>query len=353
MESGNGFYSVDDEFHLDSKWLVDPNQLFVGPKIGEGAHAKVYEGKYKNQNVAIKVVHRGETPEEIVKREGRFAREVAMLSRVQHKNLVEFIGACKEPVMVIVTELLLGGTLRKYLLNMRPVCLDRRVAIGFALDIARAMECLHAHGIIHRDLKPENLLLTADHKTVKLADFGLAREESLTEMMTAETGTYRWMAPELYSTVTLRQGEKKHYTNKVDAYSFAIVLWELLHNKLPFEGMSNLQAAYAAAFKNVRPSADDLPEDLAEILTSCWNEDPSARPSFTQIIQMLLRYLSTIAPLGPAIPPRIFTRENSILPPESPGTSSLMAKKDSTGETPRASVEEKPRGFFFCFDDCY
>ena len=49
--------------------------------------------------------------------------------------------------------------------------------------------------------------------------------------------------------MTLRQGEKKHYNNKVDAYSFAIVLWELILNKLPFEGMSNLQAAYAAAFK--------------------------------------------------------------------------------------------------------
>lgn len=66
----------------------------------------------------------------------------------------QFIGACKEPVMVIVTELLLGGTLRKYLLNLRPRCLDMRVAVGFALDIARAMECLHSHGIIHRDLKP-------------------------------------------------------------------------------------------------------------------------------------------------------------------------------------------------------
>src|SRR5688500_8648245 len=66
----------------------------------------------------------------------------------------QFIGACKEPVMVIVTELLLGGTLRKYLLNMLPKCLDKRIAVRFALDIARAMECLHAHGIIHRDLKP-------------------------------------------------------------------------------------------------------------------------------------------------------------------------------------------------------
>ncbi|KAL0377384.1 UNVERIFIED_CONTAM: Serine/threonine-protein kinase STY13 [Sesamum radiatum] len=147
MGSGNGFYSGA-EFSLDPKWLVDPKLLFVGPKIGEGAHAKVYEGKYKNQNVAIKIVQRGETPEEIAK--ARFGREVAMLSRVQHKNLVKFIGACKEPVMVIVTELLLGGTLRKYLVNVRPRCLDMRVAIGFALDIARAMECLHSH----RDLKP-------------------------------------------------------------------------------------------------------------------------------------------------------------------------------------------------------
>ncbi|GLU11347.1 hypothetical protein SLE2022_281020 [Rubroshorea leprosula] len=353
MGSGNGFSSAQ-EFNLDAKWLVDPRLLFVGPRIGEGAHAKVYEGKYRNQNVAIKVVRRGETPEEIARREARFAREVAMLSRVQHKNLVKFIGACKEPMMVIVTELLLGGTLRKYFLNMRPRQLDLRVAIGFALDIARAMECLHSHGIIHRDLKPENLILTADHKTVKLADFGLAREESLTEMMTAETGTYRWMAPELYSTVTLRHGEKKHYNHKVDCYSFAIVLWELIHNKLPFEGMSNLQAAYAAAFKNVRPSADDVPKDMALILTSCWQEDPNARPNFTHIIQMLLNCLSTISPPEPPVPPQIMTSKNAILPPESPGTSSLMAAaRDESGETTNARAEENRNSFFFCFKQCY
>jgi serine/threonine protein kinase len=196
MGSVTGFYS-NEVFELDPKWVVDPQHLFVGPKIGEGAHAKIYEGKYKNKTVAIKIVKRGESPEEIAKRESRFAREVSMLSRVQHKNLVKFIGACKEPIMVIVTELLLGGTLRKYLVSLRPGSLDIRVAVGYALDIARAMECLHSHGVIHRDLKPESLILTADYKTVKLADFGLAREESLTEMMTAETGTYRWMAPEV------------------------------------------------------------------------------------------------------------------------------------------------------------
>ncbi|XP_042436560.1 serine/threonine-protein kinase STY13-like isoform X2 [Zingiber officinale] len=248
MESGNGFFPLED-CRLDPQWLIDPKLLFVGPKIGEGAHAKVYEGKYKNQNVAVKVMHKEDNPEEVTKREGRFMREVTLLARVQHKNLVKFMGACKEPRMVVVTELLLGGSLRKYLINMRPRKLEPLVAVSFALDVARAMECLHSHGIIHRDLKPDNLLLSADQRTVKLVDLGLAREETLTEMMTAETGTYRWMAPELYSTVTLRHGEKKHYNHKVDVYSFAIVLWELLHNRLPFEGMSNLQASYAAAVK--------------------------------------------------------------------------------------------------------
>lgn len=350
MDSGSGFFSME-EPHLDPKWLIDPKLLFVGPRIGEGAHAKVYEGKYKNQNVAIKILHKGDTADEIEKREGKFMREVSMLSRVQHKNLIKFIGACKEPMMVVVTELLLGGSLRKYLLNLRPRSLDLRVAVGFALDISRAMECLHSHGIIHRDLKPENMLLTADQRTIKLVDLGLAREETLTEMMTAETGTYRWMAPELYSTVTLRHGEKKHYNHKVDVYSFAIVLWELLHNKLPFEGMSNLQAAYAAAFKNVRPSAEGLPEELSQLLTSCWREDPNSRPNFSQIVQMLLHYLSTLSPPEPVVPFRSFSAENMIFPPESPGTSSLMVARDDLGQN--SESEHKSKCLFSCFHHCY
>ena len=63
--------------------------------------------------------------------------------------------------MVIVTELLTGGTLRKCLLNLRPMSMKLDVAIGFALDIARAMECLHSHGIIHRDLKPGTVIYYA------------------------------------------------------------------------------------------------------------------------------------------------------------------------------------------------
>ncbi|XP_022982592.1 serine/threonine-protein kinase HT1-like [Cucurbita maxima] len=309
---------TDQHLTIDDNLLVDPKLLFIGSKIGEGAHGKVYEGRYRNQIVAVKVLHRGSTAEERAALENRFAREVNMMSRVKHENLVKFLGACKEPLMVIVTELLPGMSLRKYLMNNRKQQLDPRLAINFALDIARAMDCLHANGIIHRDLKPDNLLLTANQRSVKLADFGLAREESVTEMMTAETGTYRWMAPELYSTVTLRQGEKKHYNNKVDVYSFGIVLWELLTNRMPFEGMSNLQAAYAAAFKQERPSIPgDIPPDLAFIVQSCWVEDSKMRPSFSQIIRMLNAYLFTLPP------------------PSSP--SSPSSPKSDTTETPTSS----------------
>eukprot|EP00249_Psilotum_nudum_P020290 c27638_g3_i3 orf=573-1712(+) len=279
---------------LDKRSLIDPRLLFVGSKIGEGAHGKVYEGRYGDMTVAIKVLQPAKTDAEQAMRERRFAREVDMMSRVQHRNLVKFIGACKEPLMAIATELLPGVSLRKHMMNLRPQRLELGVAVSYALDIAQAMNWLHMNGIIHRDLKPDNLLLTADMKSLKLIDFGLAREETLTEMMTAETGTYRWMAPELYSTVTLRHGDKKHYNNKVDVYSFGIVLWELLTNRMPFEGMSNLQAAYAVAFKNVRPSLPDgLPEELVFILKSCWAEDPNVRPTFGQIVRILTSFILT------------------------------------------------------------
>ncbi|XP_024981771.1 serine/threonine-protein kinase HT1 isoform X1 [Cynara cardunculus var. scolymus] len=318
----NGSISNSDST-IDERVLVDPKLLFIGAKIGEGAHGKVYEGRYGDRIVAIKVLNRGRDAEERVALEGRFAREVNMMSRVKHDNLVkvdcllqdlnlidvlvdyfkfitfflQFIGACKDPLMVIVSELLPGMSLRKYLGSIRPNQLDLHLALNFALDIAKAMDCLHANGIIHRDLKPDNLLLTANQKSVKLADFGLAREETVTEMMTAETGTYRWMAPELYSTVTLRQGEKKHYNNKVDVYSFGIVLWELVTNRMPFEGMSNLQAAYAAAFKQERPNlSEEISPELAFIIQSCWVEDPNMRPSFDQIIRMLNTFLFTLPP---------------------------------------------------------
>lgn len=105
--------------------------------------------------------------------------------------------------------------------------------------------------------------------------------------------------------------------------------------------------------QNVRPSADGLPEELAQLLTSCWREDPNSRPNFSQIVQMLLHYLSTLSPLEPVVPARVFSSENVVLPPESPGTSSLMAVRDDLGNTPNSQLDSKTGGFFSCFNQCY
>lgn len=131
-----------------------------------------------------------------------------------------------------------------------------------------------------------------------------------------------------------------------------LLLREKIHYSVPLLSSYNSRL-YFLLSQNVRPSAENLPEDLALIVTSCWKEDPNDRPNFSQIIQMLLHYLSTISPPEPVIPQRIFKSENAVLPPESPGTSSLMAVRDDAGDTPKTNMEEKPKGFFFCFNQCY
>ncbi|KAF5205170.1 kinase [Thalictrum thalictroides] len=325
--------------------LIDPKNLFFRSIISEGPNSTVYEALYQKIPVAVKVIQPGITSATSSESKGRFVREVRMLTRVKHDNLVKFIGASMEPHMLIVTELMKGGSLHKYLYDMRPCCPDLQTSISFALDIAQVMECLHSNGIIHRDLKPSNLLLTEDQKKVKLADFGLAREETVKEMMTTEVGTYQWMAPELYSTVPLHRGEKKHYDHKVDIYSFSIVLWELLTNSTPFKGMSGIQAAYAVV-NNQRPSLDDLPPDLVPLLESCWAEDPASRPEFKEIIVTLSNFVES---LQLTQNPRTH-QQNFELGTDSPGTRSLVDKSgDLDGRKSRSSSPK----FLRCFDKCF
>jgi serine/threonine protein kinase len=155
--------------------------------------------------------------------------------------VAQFIAACKKPpVYCIITEYMSQGTLRMYLNKKDPYSLSAETILKLALDISRGMEYLHAQGVIHRDLKSQNLLLN-DEMRVKVADFGTSCLETKCQATKGNKGTYRWMAPEMT--------KEKPYTRKVDVYSFGIVLWELTTCLLPFQGMTPVQAAYAASEK--------------------------------------------------------------------------------------------------------
>ena len=91
--------------------------------------------------------------------------------------------------------------------------------------------------------------------------------------MTAETGTYRWMAPEII--------EHKAYDQKADVYSFGIVIWELLTGNVPYQDRTPLQAAVGVVQNGLRPDIPpSTPAGLADIMRLCWQREPSVRPSF-------------------------------------------------------------------------
>ncbi|KAI3741014.1 hypothetical protein L1987_58678 [Smallanthus sonchifolius] len=266
------------------EWTADLSQLFIGNKFASGAHSRIYRGIYKQRAVAVKMVriptHKEETRAML---EQQFKSEVALLSRLYHPNIVQFIAACKKPpVYCIITEYMSQGTLRMYLNKKEPYSLSTETVLRLALDISRGMEYLHSQGVVHRDLKSNNLLLN-DEMRVKVADFGTSCLETQTQESKGNMGTYRWMAPEMV--------KEKPYTRKVDVYSFGIVLWELTTALLPFQGMTPVQAAFAVAEKNERPP---LPAScqpaLAHLIKQCWAAEASKRPDFTEIVKALEKY---------------------------------------------------------------
>ncbi|OEL12603.1 Serine/threonine-protein kinase HT1 [Dichanthelium oligosanthes] len=263
------------------EWMADLSQLFIGNKFASGANSRIYRGIYKQRAVAVKMVRipeRDEARRAVL--EDQFNSEVAFLSRLYHPNIVQFIAACKKPpVYCIITEYMSQGTLRMYLNKKDPYSLSPETILKLALDISRGMEYLHAQGVIHRDLKSQNLLLN-DEMRVKVADFGTSCLETKCQATKGNKGTYRWMAPEMT--------KEKPYTRKVDVYSFGIVLWELTTCLLPFQGMTPVQAAYAASEK----ASDDIscPPVLNNLIKKCWSANPARRPEFSYIVSVLEKY---------------------------------------------------------------
>jgi serine/threonine protein kinase len=252
--------------------------------IGEGGSAKVFRGRYRNMQVAIKQMKTSLHQNDFLT---EFNREIQTLSKLSHPNLVTFVGACVGEQHCIVTEFCAGGTLFALLHEQRTLKISWKQRTKFASDIAKGMQYLHSYNLLHRDLKSLNILLSDalngnNEPVAKISDFGVSRVVN-DGVMTGSIGTCHWMAPEVI------RGES--YGLPSDVFSFGIVMYELLSRETPYKGLDPKSITYQVVNLRKRPDvnliASTCPAGLKTLMIRCWNENPELRPNFGEIVKEL------------------------------------------------------------------
>ncbi len=225
--------------------------------------------------------------------------EIGILGQLRHPNVCLLLGySLANGREVMISELMkcsLQDVLKTARITGTAMSLHR--SLKYAIQFVQGMNFLHTcrPPILHRDLKPANLLLDFSN-TLKVSDFGLAKLRPISDglvsddavYMTGETGSYRFMAPEVY--------RHEPYGRPVDVYSFAMILFNMLEGEPPWPETPGPDAAKLAALDNDRPP---LPrhwdEKLTHLLRSCWAADPSTRPSFAAALEVLNEiFLATV-----------------------------------------------------------
>ncbi|KAJ9153249.1 hypothetical protein P3X46_026711 [Hevea brasiliensis] len=213
-----------------------------------------------------------------------FRDELSLLQKIRHPNVVQFLGAVTQSSpMMIVTEYLPKGDLCAFLKRKR--ALRTATAVRFALDIARGLNYLHENKppIIHRDLEPSNVLRD-DSGHLKVADFGVSKLLTVKEdkPLTCQDTSCRYVAPEVF--------KNEEYDTKVDVFSFALILQEMIEGCPPFSAKQEREVPKSYAAKErppFRAPTKRYSHGLKELIQECWNENPSKRPTFRQIITKL------------------------------------------------------------------
>ena len=271
--------------HAAGRWVIPPEELTLGARIGSGSFGEVFTADWLGTEVALKQMHNKNVSGEAIE---EFASEVRMMQAMRHPNVVLFLGAVvRGPTLNIVCELMPYGSLHALLhgtsRNGVELSTNGRLREQMARDCARGMSYLHSRSpsVVHHDLKPANLLVDANW-TVKVCDFGMSRLKHSSKLGSKSPGgTPEWMAPE-----ALRNDPTDE---SADVYSFAVILWELMTLKYPWEELSSpVQIVVQVAFLHRRPKLPTwLPSEAVQLLQRCWHKDPGERPAFPEILEQL------------------------------------------------------------------
>jgi serine/threonine protein kinase len=203
----------------------------------------------------------------------RFGREARILARCRHPNLVRFLDCGRaEGRPYFAMELVHGRSLSDHLAQ-KP--LTTRQALRVCHGVARGLDYIHRHGIIHRDVKPANVLLERD-LTPRLADFGLARDESEADL--ALTGSGIAVGTPRYSSPEQSAGASRSVDGRADIYALGLMLGAILVRKPP-EAPRSLSEMRSRFEREFEPELRQLgiTEDVIEICRKATHFDPKKR----------------------------------------------------------------------------
>lgn len=240
-------------------WKIDKTDVTMEHMIGSGSTATVYAASWRGTPVAVKVLKSD-------------FDETDISTLLVHPNVVQVFGIVDETM--IVMERMSSTVSRR--------TFKQQHALNICIDILRGLTYLHnrePNFLIHRDIKPSNILLTESGRA-KISDFGLGvfKEDKLDSFrMTGNTGTYRYMAPEVKRC--------EEYGTPADMYSFAMCAYELFERKRPWEHLNTEQFIMSDL---PRPRFSRTPKAIRPIIEMCWKENQLDRPTAQQALDCMI-----------------------------------------------------------------
>jgi len=289
---------------------IKPDDLVKIRELGRGCFGSVWLARWRGVEVALK---------ELLSQGGAVTdappadvfSEAERLAALRHPCILAFYGIVSAPgCCATVVEFMRMGSLKSALQRLRKEGVDvPPITRGtIALSVARGMEYLHSQSVVHFDLKCDNLLcdLRDLHRpAVKIGDLGLSKQKLESFISGNMRGTLPWMAPELFPSVRETAANAGHPINggagsgsgvddrvneKVDVFSYGIVLWEIWRlGEQPYGDIAVNEIFGGVMTGSLRPSVanGDFPPEWVALMEACWGGVPKRRPSFTEIAETL------------------------------------------------------------------